>query len=173
LRRRGGGPAAGFCIRHVVCPFLRATSTHDDSSLWFGGKQEKRERLASEWVPRRIRGDPGRPAPGGMVGVMRKPDRSDNQPASLPKNRVVPIDQANPPNPEKPSFVVSDPVSIFAIGGRRIALDFAARISELAPTTGDAPAPVLPWSKGDRRADRNDPGASVEGSARRGLVRSD
>jgi hypothetical protein len=90
-----------------------------------------------------------------MVSVMRKPDRPDNKPASLPKNRVVPIDQANPPNPEKPSFVLSDPVShrvIFAIGGRRIALDFAARISDLAPETGDAPAPVLPWSKDDQNA---------------------
>jgi hypothetical protein len=57
-----------------------------------------------------------------MVSVMRKPDRSDNQPVSLPKNRVIPIDRANPPNPEKPSFVVNDPVThrvIFAIGGRR------------------------------------------------------
>jgi hypothetical protein len=45
---------------------------------------------------------------------------------------------------------------IFRIGKRRLAFDFFTRVTELPPTTGDHPAPVLPMTK-NREQNRTSP----------------
>jgi hypothetical protein len=49
--------------------------------------------------------------------------------------------------------IASDAVThrmIVAIGGERFAYDVTARITELPPTTGDQPAPLMPLKKRKR-----------------------
>ncbi len=59
-------------------------------------------------------------------------------------SRIVPI------TPDQYRLIASDEKShrvIFAIGKRRIALDFFTRITDLPPATGDYPAQILPMKK--------------------------
>ena len=84
-----------------------------------------------------------------------------NKPGSTgPQNKVVSLDRTQAPNPAKPRVVARDTVSrriIIGIGGERFALDFTSRFTPLAPGTGDAPAPVLPWKK-ERKSKRDQDG---------------
>ena len=55
--------------------------------------------------------------------------------------KVIPFSSA------KPRFIASDEQSsrtIFGIGSQRFALDFSTRVTELQPSTGDFPDPILP-----------------------------
>ena len=66
---------------------------------------------------------------------------------------VVSIDEpakGGPFSSAKPRFIASDERTsrtIFGIGSQRFALDFSTRVSQLSPSTGDFPAPVLPIEK--------------------------
>ena len=65
------------------------------------------------------------------------------------RQNVVSIEQPAPVLPDEPLLVASDPDShryVIAIGGERIAYDVTTRITRLAPTTGNQPAPVLPMT---------------------------
>src|ERR1700733_1530324 len=64
-------------------------------------------------------------------------------------DKVVSIEKPSkvvPFSSTKPRFIASDQESnrtIFAIGSQRFALDLSTRVTELPPSTGDFPAPVL------------------------------
>ena len=66
------------------------------------------------------------------------------------KSKVVPIDQPESRSPNRPRVIASDEVTnriIIAIGSQRLAYDFTTRITELPPSTGDQPAPVVPLKR--------------------------
>jgi hypothetical protein len=68
-------------------------------------------------------------------------------------SKVVPF-----PSPEN-RVIASDEQSgrmIFRIGKRRLAFDFFTRVTELPPTTGDRPAPIIPM-KNNRGQNRPSP----------------
>lgn len=60
---------------------------------------------------------------------------------------VIPIDSIASKKSGGPRRIASDPATrriIVAMGGERYAYDFTTRITQLATTTGDDPAPVIP-----------------------------
>ena len=69
---------------------------------------------------------------------------------SRPKRKkatVIPIDRTEPMKGDQPRVIASDAVTnriIIAIGSQRFAYDQTTRITELPPTAGDEPAPVVP-----------------------------
>ena len=67
--------------------------------------------------------------PSAYVVDMKKSSKFVQLPP--PENRIIASDE--------PSWRI-----ILRIGKRRLAFDFFTRITELAPTTGDRPAPVIP-----------------------------
>lgn len=77
-----------------------------------------------------------------------------NQPKSeRPKTKVIPINQPESISTSRARVIASDTVSqrvIISIGAQRLAYDFSTRITELPPTTGDQPAPVVPLKRRKR-----------------------
>jgi hypothetical protein len=89
--------------------------------------------------------------------------KKNDSPRKVKKSNVVPINQATSDATDQARVIASDPSAhrvVFAIGRQRVAYDFTARITELPPTTGDQPAPVLPMKapSGNKRTrdNRND-----------------
>jgi hypothetical protein len=72
---------------------------------------------------------------------------------------VVPIDRKEWTSPDRPKVIASNELAnriIIGIGSQRLAYDFTTRITELPPTTGDQPAPVVQLKKRKRMSISDD-----------------